>query len=118
MPIHCLKVHLTKTYQKKIADFFLLKILKIRENLDKYESYEPNCESSLLGLENFKATSELGIRNILLTLQTKSCELDRMPTSIIKNNLDYFIKPLMHIGNLSLQGGEFDSSGKCAIIKH
>ena len=106
-----------KDLSEEFADIFLVKILKIREHLDMYENYEPNCESSLFSLENFKAISELEIRNILLNLQTKSFELDRIPTSIIKNNLDNFIKPLMHISNLSLQWGQFDSSWKCATIK-
>ena len=105
-----------KDVSEEFADFFLLKILKIRQNLHKYEKYELNYKSLLFGLENFKAISELEIRNILLTLQTKSCELDRILSSIIKKNFDYFIKPLMHIGYLSQQGGQFDSSWKCAII--
>ena len=106
-----------KDLSEKFADFFLLKILNTRENQDMYEKYEPNCERQLFSLENCKAISELDIRIILLTLKTKSCELDEIPTSIIKNNLDYFIKPLTHISSLSLQGGQFDSSWKCAIIK-
>ena len=78
-----------KDLSEEFADFFFL---KIRENLDTYEKYELNFESPLFSLENFKAISELEIRNNLLTLQTKSCEVDRIPTSIIKKNFDYFIK--------------------------
>ena len=43
-----------KDLSEEFADFFLLKILKIRENLDKYEKFEPNCESLLFNMENFK----------------------------------------------------------------
>ena len=43
-----------KDLSEEIADFFLLKILKIRENLDKYEKYEQNCESPLFGMETLR----------------------------------------------------------------
>ena len=49
-------------------------------------------------------------------LETKSCELDIIPTHIVKNYLDTCIPALTHIVNLSLKNGKFDNSWKCAII--
>ena len=52
-------------------------------------------------LSNFAVISESDIRTGISKLETKSWELDIIPTHIVKNYLDTFISALTHIVNLS-----------------
>ena len=65
----------------------------------------------------FSELSEGDIRKLLGKLQIKSCELDLIPTYILKQQSDYFITTLTKILNLSLLNSEFDISWKCAILR-
>ena len=60
--------------------------------------------------------SETEIKDSISKLQTKSCELDLVPTKILKENLDYFITVITHVVNLSMQSGQFDD-WKCAVLR-
>ena len=52
-----------------------------------------------------------------MDLQTKSCDIDIIPTKILKEKLDSFIKPITHIVNLSLEKGKFyDESKKRNLV--
>ena len=68
-------------------------------------------------LQAFHPLSETEVHNVIKKLQKKSCELDHIPTYIVKNHLDYFIKSYMHIVNLPLVNGEFADTWKCAILR-
>ena len=57
------------------------------------------------------------LRKILIKLANKSCELDPVPTSIIKNHPDIFIPLLETIINTSLQQGIFPQSLRSAIVR-
>ena len=43
-----------KDLSEEFTDFFLLKVLKIREDLDKNEKYEANFESPVFSLETLR----------------------------------------------------------------
>ena len=49
-------------------------------------------------------------------MQIKLCELDYLPTHILKNHIDSFIPILTKIVNLSLESGVFSEDWKTAIL--
>ena len=99
------------------ADYFLNKIVKISDDLDQYGKFVVESHEHVKELQAFYPLSETEIHKVINKLQTKSCELDHIPTYLMKNHLDYFIKPYIHIGNLSLVNGKSGDTWKCAISK-
>ena len=83
-------------------DYFLNKIVKIRDELDQYGKHVVESHHHVKELQAFHPLSETEVGMVIKKLQTKSCELDHIPTYIVKNHLDYFIQPYTHIVNLSL----------------
>ena len=101
---------------ENFANFFLEKIKKIRADLDQFEEYKPSMVEMVFELSNFAALSESDVRKVMSKLETKSCELNIIPTHIVKNYLDTFIPALTHTVNLSLKNGTFYNSWKCALL--
>ncbi len=91
----------------KFADFFEDKILKIRDRLSKDTqelggsscSSTKKCSSSF---SDFIPVSHDDIRKILMSSASKSCPLDPMPTTILKDCLDVILPVITKIVNLSL----------------
>ena len=81
---------------------FLNKIVKIRDNLYQYAKFVVESHYHVKELQAFHPLSETEVCKVIKKLQTESYELDLFPTYIVKNHLDYFIKPYTHIVNLSL----------------
>ena len=50
-------------------------------------------------------------------MQSKSCELDCLPTHILQDHIDSFIPILTKIVNLSLDRGVFSVDWKTAILR-
>ena len=50
-------------------------------------------------------------------MQIKSCELDYLPTHILKDNMESFIPILTKIVNLSLESGVFSEDWKAAVFE-
>ena len=59
------------------------------------------------------------IKELIMKSPSKSCELDPVPTSLIKQNIDVFAKYITIIANKSLSSGCFPdtSSQKVAHVK-
>ena len=73
------------------AEYFSSKIEKIRDNLDKHQKFNPPINDTYFKLEEFKELNDAELMDIINSLQTKSCELDVLPTYMIKENLELFI---------------------------
>ena len=97
-------------------DYFNEKITTIRNNLDStpaepsFEVYEGEA------LLEFKPVTSTQIRNYILSSGTKSCVLDPIPTSILKDNIDAVVDPITEIINTSICEGEVPKCFKHAII--
>ena len=72
-----------ETLAYEFADFFIGKIKKIRQEIDNKPEYKPT-PSNIPKLNSFKAVTEDEIKLIINKLATKSCELDPVPTSLLK----------------------------------
>ena len=51
---------------------------------------------TIFELSNFPAVSESDVRKVMSKLETISCELNKIPTHIVKNYSDTFIPALTH----------------------
>ena len=122
-PTHNDSFHLAETF----SSFFINKIVKIRDQLDIEEN------STCLGaaaLTNFN-NEEPPVCNVLeefvpLTEEeifliakspTKSCDLDPLPTSILKEHLDLLLPTITNIVNMSLTSLIFPQSMKTALVR-
>ena len=98
------------------ADYFLQKIVNIRESLKEYACYCPSgeCEGQL---SIFQPVTEDDVRKIIASLSTKTCELDEIPTKYLKQCLDECIGIITRIMNVSLREGMFVPTWKTAVVR-
>ena len=55
----------------------------------------------------FERASEDEIKKLILSASSKSCDLDPIPTSMLKNCFDILITPITHIINISMETSTF-----------
>ena len=65
----------------------------------------------------FEPTCVMEIKELIMKSPSKSCELDPVPTSLIKQNIDVFAKCITMIVNRSIASGCFPDSQKVAHVK-
>ncbi len=68
-------------------------------------------------LSEFKSLTVDEVKKIVLKSPNKYCELDRIPTNLLRECIDGILPLLTKIINLSLQVGDMPTSLKKAIIK-
>ena len=101
----------------EFAEFFLQKILKIRELFENIPYIDVMSDPSVPVLRCFAPMTQDQVKGLILSMKTKSCELDPIPTYILKSNLEAFLPYLTKIVNLSITRGEFDQEWKSAIVR-
>ena len=99
------------------ADYFIDKIQKIWDDLDNYPKFKPKRNSTITPLKNFEPTTADEVTTIIKEMKTKSCELDFLPTLLLKKALPYVINTITNIKDVSLVQGVFPDSWKMAIIR-
>ena len=65
----------------------------------------------------FERASEDEIKKLILSSSSKSCDLDPIPTSVLKNCLDILITPITDIINISMETSTFQQNFKEAPCK-
>ena len=98
------------------TNFFLHKISTIREDLNLTPRYKP-LASRVTKLASFRALSQQEVKSIINSLSKKTCELDCMPTKLLKEILDTILPVITQIINSSLEQGTFAACWKTAIIR-
>ena len=68
-------------------------------------------------LENFLPLSYNEIHKEILSMNNKTCELDHIPTEILKRILPAILGTIREIVNLSLFSGNFAQDWKTAIVR-
>ena len=101
------------------SNFFVDKISKIRNRLDRTTIRNPPIKNSFHGtsLSTFKPLTEDETRKLINNMAPKHCKLDPLPTWIIKECIDEFLPLITKIINVSLKTGEMPRPLKHAIIK-
>ena len=67
-------------------------------------------------LASFEPATTTEVRKIIMSSPSKSCDLDPIPTILLKACLDVLIKPITDIINASLCYGFFPDDFKCAHV--
>ena len=115
MPPSASDLDLSNTF----ADFFLAKIINIRRLFDDIPPIDLPVREGVPRLTVFSPITESKVKSLISDMKTKSCELDPIPTHLLKNNkvLQLLLPPITKIINLSLSLGDFSSNWKCAIVR-
>ena len=112
-PTHNTKEHLAGDF----AAFFQNKILQIRELFNGMKQYEAITEASVPLLRKFAPLMEKQMALIIKQMKSKSCELDDIPTNILKKILPRVCPLITKIVNTSLTSGEFSTKWKTAVVR-
>ena len=110
------------------SEFFIDKIIKIRNAISHdslvytFNSIRDNILPDLPDhtgstLDSFSPATEHEIQLLVMKSPSSSCDLDPVPTSLLKDCLPSFLPHLTRIVNLSLQNCEIPTSLKRAIVR-
>ena len=105
-----------KDLANSFTDFFQSKIENICEIFVGIEAYNPEI-SSTPKLCQFTPMTESEVKTIIMSMKSKSCEIDPIPTHIFKQLLPSVIPIVTKIVNLSLSKGEFCQIWKTAVVR-
>ena len=108
-----------QTLADNFNDFLITKIRKIKDNLDSATNYyipepEPVFDSSFCEFEPF---TEDEIKVIIMKLSNSSCDLNPIPTKLLKLCLDQLLGPITCIVNMSLESGVFPKDLKHVLVR-
>lgn len=113
-----------KVLANSFIQFFKDKIINIQNNLPSLISERTNCFSMLdhltrpnCSLESFKPTTCDELLLISKKLSSKSCSLDPIPSSLLKDHYGILLPVICNIINLSLENGYVPPSLKVAVLK-
>lgn len=108
---------------EKFADFFNDKIQQLKRDLNlsslanldlSIELPDQQCGEAFT---DFTSVSESDIRKAVYHSKSKSCELDPLPTYILKQSIDTLLPIITSIINSSLTSGVFPDSFKMGIVR-
>ena len=101
------------------GQFFIKKIEDIRTELNAPVNLPiPQC-SSYTGndLTKFNQLTHADVKKLVMSPKTTSCDLDPIPTCLLKDHITILTPIITKIINLSLQTGEFPTEWKLAFVK-
>ena len=70
-----------------------------------------------LRFTKFEPVNQIMLRNVIKNMKSVSCELDPIPTSFVKENLDLILPAILDIVKTSLSQGCFPEKFKSAIVR-
>ena len=113
--------HHTSSQQlaEDFGQFFIKNIEDIRSELNASANLSIPQSSSYTGnhLTKFNQLTHTDVRKLIMSSKTTSCDLDPIPTSLLKDHVSILTPIITKIINLSLQTGEFPTEWKLALIK-
>ena len=77
----------------------------------------PYSQTAVPPFREIEPLQETEVIKIVKSMATKSCEMDVLPTTLLKDNLDHLICLLTKLVNTSLTQGVYAKSWKTAIIR-
>ena len=114
---------ITSTAQAcQFADYFNAKIEQIYSDMSYHNCntldvdinvVKSSCASKF---RKFEPLSFAGLKAIIESMPSKTCDLDPLPTSILKKCIDLLLPAIHHIANLSLSQGYFPDVLKKACV--
>ena len=117
-----------KVLADQFAVFFNEKIAKIREEQKDFNRYEVSAEHETSGelITKWNSVSPQYIANVIKAMPTKQCDLDILPTKLIKEDAELYHDDLDELSltefiaeliTRSFKEGEFPNDWKCAAVK-
>ena len=99
--------------------YFVDKIETIRSEFpDKVQNIPQVQKPEIRSKINvFERASEDEIKKLILSSSSKSCDLDPIPTSVLKNCLDILITPITGIINISMETSTFPQNFNEAHVR-
>ena len=116
LPLHTCKINMSND----CSAFFYNKILTIKSELGLPGLYKcGSMTTSFSGtpLTTFMDATEIEIRNIIKLSPAKSCELDPLPTWLLKECIAELVPTITDIVNMSLRDSLMPKSLKTALIR-
>ena len=107
----------TQSLANSFLQFFSDKIERICSKFSSSDSPDPYLfPITPPNLSNFNPATFMEIRNLLFSSQNKQCELDSIPTFLLKLCFNELVPTIINIINFSLSEGIFPSPFKQAIV--
>ena len=101
---------------EKFADFFLDKIVRLRNELSEVDLYEPLWRDIKIQLKEFVPVGREEVMKYVIKLGSKKCDLDLIPVNIYKQLIEKLVAITTHIVITSLQS-RFPERWKEAQVK-
>ena len=101
----------------EMASFFLDKIEKIRLQFQNTDQYILEVNASVPRLHELLPLTDEEIGKEICSMNNKTCELDAIPTYLIKDILPAVLKTITQIVNMSLTTGTLPLDWETAIIR-
>ena len=121
--LYYLKLHHLSTLLNNLVSFFTYKIETIRNELNinvNSQTITVDDMDTILekSLTNMLPASREEVRSILKSAPNKSCELDPIPTWLLKSSIDELLPIITDIMNASITSGYVPKSFKSALVRH
>ena len=98
-----------------LANYFIDKINTIRTALEEYPKYQPSGRCSA-NFPSFQIVTNDTISKLISNSKSATCQLDPIPTKLLKENQHLLTPLITRIVNHSLQQGNFYDDWKTAIV--
>ena len=108
---------LSKNSDKKRFFYFEEKVMKIRAKFpstSKFSEYDKTVD--VTPLTSFRLLSHEDIRKLILSAAPKSCSLDQIPTSLLKDCIEILLTSISKVINMSLKKGEMPEGFKHTVL--
>ena len=102
---------------EEFVSFFLEKIEKIRLLFQNTDEYIPEVNTSVLMLQHLLPMTNENIEREILSMKNKTCEVDTIPTNLLKDILLTVLETTTHIVNMSLTTSTSPLDWKTAAIR-
>ena len=89
---------------------------RIRDNLTESLVYQ-SAGKYISRLAEFRPFNQTEVRKIIFSMKTKSCQLDTLPTKLLKECIDSILLTITSLVNILLQDGAFTSRWNTSIIR-
>lgn len=103
---------------ERFSTFFVNKISVIRSSFDRSQLSQTPEHSVLCEhpLDSFSPVSESEVLKLVKSAPSKSCDLDPIPTELLKSCIDLLVIPITSLVNMSLSEGVFPFTFKTAYV--
>ena len=100
---------------EEFAEFFLSKVLKIRDSIKHYPKYVVT-DKNQPKLDIFRDLYE-EVLSIIMTMPVKHCDLDLIPATVMRKLIPHILQNITILVNRSLVYGDFAKVWKTSVCK-